>query len=214
MLPFFLLCCKRSGSSLPSLPCLPFSFSLPSASCAWCANARVILMPFRVAKEKKRKEKDKEIVAWEDSGGNAVGSVVSRLPLPPAPSLRLGEKWSMVLCLSLAMVTSLECNWLELLRVGPAPRVSLSFSLSLFFSRSLSETRQEQGCLVRHAFLSLFFLVFCMDLNDNGTYCSCTSDWLNSLTLKIHSGFSVLQITLCFVPFCAQFWIGLWRLFS
>lgn len=115
----------------------------------------------------------------------------------------------MVLCLSLAMVTSLECNWLELLRVGPAPHVSLSFSLSLFFSRSLSETRQEQGCLVRHAFLSLFFLVFCMYLNDNGTYCSCTSDWLNSLTLKIHSGFGVLQITLCFVPFCAQFWIGL-----
>lgn len=38
---------------------------------------------------------------------------------------------------------------------------SLSPALSLLLSLPLCETRQEQGCLVRHAFLLLFFFSWC-----------------------------------------------------
>ena len=125
--------------------------------------------------------------------------------LPSAASsagLRLGEEWSMVLCLSLAMVTSLECNWLELHRVGPAPCVSLSLSLSLSPSPSLSfslslKQDMSRGALSDVSFYLSFRSLFLFFPSLPPSWCfACiwmimghivprTGDWLNGLTAKI-----------------------------
>lgn len=88
-------------------------------------------------------------------------------------------------CLSPAMVTSLECNWLELHRVGLAPCFfSPSPSLSLTDS---FEARQEQGWPIYRASLSLP----CIHLKENKELLFCSDLGRQALMPFLRTGLKI-----------------------
>lgn len=172
------------------------------------------LMAFRAVKEEKRKE-EKRIRAPNCSvrGWWREGRRLWALPSSSASSAKPPSGREMIYG-ALFITGHGHFSGMQLAGTPSCgsctPRLSLSFFLSL--SSSLAPSLKQDRSRVALSdmpFWGFFFLVFCMYLNDNGSYCSCTSDWLNSLTLEIHAGFGGLQITLCLVSFCAQCWISL-----